>query len=118
MQATNPNPNPNPNPIKAENPHVLNLSPPLDLDPRWFKLGGVAYTMAKYNMSMCAVGMAEEFRGQVAFNCLWPRTAIATAAVKMLAGEVCPGPSTLNPQCPTPSPRTAPKPRILALSSC
>ena len=69
---------------------MLNLSPPLDLDPRWFKLGGVAYTMAKYNMSMCAVGMAEEFRGQVAFNCLWPRTAIATAAVKMLAGEVRP----------------------------
>ena len=81
--------------LKAENPHVLNLSPPLDLDPRWFKLGGVAYTMAKYNMSMCAVGMAEEFRGQVAFNCLWPRTAIATAAVKMLAGEVRPG---INPQ--------------------
>ena len=49
---------------------MLNLSPPLDLDPRWFKLGGVAYTMAKYNMSMCAVGMAEEFRGQVAEP--WP----------------------------------------------
>ena len=68
IQATNPSPipSPHPNPIQAENPHVLNLSPPLDLDPRWFKLGGVAYTMAKYNMSMCAVGMAEEFRGQVA----------------------------------------------------
>lgn len=74
--------------LRSDNPHVLNLSPPLDLDPRWFKLGGVAYTMAKFNMSMCALGMAEEFRGQVAFNCLWPRTAIATAAIKMLAGEL------------------------------
>ena len=74
--------------LKSSNPHVLNLSPPLDLDPRWFKMGGVAYTMAKYNMSMCALGMAEEFKGQVAFNCLWPRTAIATAAIKMLAGEL------------------------------
>eukprot|EP00908_Phaeocystis_cordata_P007688 Transcript_18341.p1 GENE.Transcript_18341~~Transcript_18341.p1 ORF type:complete len:309 (+),score=155.47 Transcript_18341:95-1021(+) len=74
--------------LKSDNAHVLNLSPPLDLDPRWFKVGGVAYTMAKYNMSMSALGMAEEFKGQVAFNCLWPRTAIATAAIKMLAGEV------------------------------
>ena len=74
--------------LKAENPKVLNLSPPLDLDPRWFKIGGVAYTMAKYNMSMSALGMAEEFRGEVAFNCLWPRTAIATAAIEMLAGDL------------------------------
>ncbi len=73
---------------QGRNPHVLNLSPPLDMDPRWFKMGGVAYTMAKYNMSMCALGMAEEFRGDVAFNCLWPRTAIATAAIKMLAGDM------------------------------
>ena len=74
---------------KGRNPHVLNLSPPLDMDPRWFKMGGVAYTMAKYNMSMCALGMAEEFRDDgVAFNCLWPRTAIATAAIEMLAGEI------------------------------
>lgn len=72
----------------GRNPHVLNLSPPLDMDPRWFKIGGVAYTMAKYNMSMCALGMAEEFKGQVGFNCLWPRTAIATAAIKMLAGDM------------------------------
>ncbi len=71
-----------------KNPHVLNLSPPLNLDPRWFKMGGVAYTMAKYNMTMSALGMAEEFRGKVAFNCLWPRTAIATAAIKMLAGDL------------------------------
>ena len=74
--------------LKGTNPHVLNLSPPLGLDPRWFKIGGVAYTMAKYNMSMCAIGMAEEFKGQVAFNCLWPRTAIATAAIEMLAGDL------------------------------
>ena len=74
--------------LKSENPHVLNLSPPLNLDPRWFKIGGVAYTMAKYNMSMSAVGMAEEFRGKVAFNCLWPRTTIATAAVEMLGGNL------------------------------
>ena len=74
--------------LNGTNPHVLNLSPPLDMDPRWFKLGGVAYTMAKYNMSMCALGMAEEFKGQVAFNCLWPRTAIATAAIQMLAGDL------------------------------
>lgn len=67
---------------------MLNLSPPLNLDPRWFKVGGVAYTMAKYNMSMAALGMAEEFRGKVAFNCLWPRTPIATAAVEMVLGTV------------------------------
>ena len=66
---------------------VLNLSPPLNLDPRWLEIGGTAYTMAKYNMSLCALGMSEEFRGKVAFNCLWPRTAIATAAVEMLAGS-------------------------------
>ena len=51
-------------------------------------MAGVAYTMAKYNMSMAAIGMAEEFKGQVAFNCLWPRTAIGTAAIQMLAGDL------------------------------
>lgn len=72
--------------LKAENPHVLNLSPPLNLDPKWFGVH-VAYTMAKYGMSMCALGMAEEFKEQgVAFNALWPRTAIATAAVKNILG--------------------------------
>ncbi len=71
--------------LKAPNPHVLNLSPPLNLEPRWFG-GHVAYTMAKYGMSMCVLGMAEEFRGRVAFNALWPRTAIATAAVQNLLG--------------------------------
>ncbi len=74
--------------LKAENPHVLMLSPPLDMNPRWFA-GHVAYTMAKYGMSMCVLGMAEEFRDQgVAFNALWPRTGVATAAIEFaLAGE-------------------------------
>jgi citronellol/citronellal dehydrogenase len=74
--------------LKAQNPHVLMLSPPLDMSPRWFA-GHVAYTMAKYGMSMCVLGMAEEFRDQgVAFNALWPRTGIATAAIEFaLAGE-------------------------------
>ncbi|HJS80666.1 MAG TPA: NAD(P)-dependent oxidoreductase [Vitreimonas sp.] len=68
--------------LKASNPHVLMLSPPLDMSPRWFA-GHVAYTMAKYGMSMCVLGMAEEFRDQgVAFNALWPRTGIATAAIE------------------------------------
>ncbi|MEL6213571.1 MAG: NAD(P)-dependent oxidoreductase, partial [Pseudomonadota bacterium] len=64
---------------KAENPHVLMLSPPLDMRPKWFA-PHVAYTMAKYGMSLCVLGMAEEFKSDgVAFNALWPRTAIATA---------------------------------------
>ncbi len=64
------------------------LSPPLDMKPRWFA-NHVAYTMAKFGMSLCVLGMAEEFRAQgVAFNALWPRTAIATAAVQFaLTGE-------------------------------
>ena len=70
----------------AENPHVLTLSPPLNMDPKWFK-GHVAYTIAKYGMSMCTIGMAEEFRDAgIAFNALWPRTIIATAAVQNLLG--------------------------------
>lgn len=75
--------------LKASgNPHVLNLSPPLDMKPRWFGQH-VAYTMAKFGMSMCALGMAEEFRDDgIAFNCLWPRTGIATAAIRFaLAGD-------------------------------
>lgn len=73
---------------KAANPHVLMLSPPLDMSPKWFQ-GHVAYTMAKFGMSMCVLGMAEEFREDgIAFNALWPRTGIATAAIKFaLAGE-------------------------------
>jgi citronellol/citronellal dehydrogenase len=73
---------------KASNPHVLMLSPPLDMNPRWFK-GHTAYTMAKYGMSMCVLGMAAEFRDEgVAFNALWPRTGIATTAIRnALAGD-------------------------------
>ncbi len=70
---------------KAKNPHILNLSPPLNMEARWFA-PHVAYTMAKFGMSMCVLGMAEEFRGEVAVNALWPRTAIATAAVRNLLG--------------------------------
>lgn len=71
---------------KADNPHVLMLSPPLDMSAKWFA-GHVAYSMAKFNMSMCVLGMAEEFKHDgVAFNALWPRTAIATAAVKFALG--------------------------------
>jgi citronellol/citronellal dehydrogenase len=73
---------------KSENPHILNLSPPLNMDPKWFA-PHLAYTMAKYGMSMCVLGMAEEFRSQgIGVNALWPATAIATAAVKnVLGGE-------------------------------
>lgn len=71
---------------KSANPHVLMLSPPLDMSPRWFA-PHVAYTMAKFGMSLCVLGMAEEFRRDaIAFNALWPRTAIATAAVKFALG--------------------------------
>ena len=72
--------------LKADNPHILNLSPPLDMSPQWFG-PHVAYTMAKYGMSLCVLGMAEEFKDKgVAVNALWPRTTIATAAVKNLLG--------------------------------
>lgn len=72
--------------LQAENPHILNLSPPLNLEARWFA-PHVAYTMAKFGMSLCVLGMAEEFWGQgVAVNALWPKTTIATAAVMNLLG--------------------------------
>jgi citronellol/citronellal dehydrogenase len=73
---------------RAANPHVLMLSPPLDMAPRWFA-GHVAYSMAKFGMSMCVLGMAEEFKADgIAFNALWPRTGIATAAIRFaLAGD-------------------------------
>jgi citronellol/citronellal dehydrogenase len=72
--------------VKAANPHILNLAPPLNLEPRWFA-PHLAYTMSKYGMSMCVLGMAEEFREQgVAVNALWPKTVIATAAVQNLLG--------------------------------
>ena len=71
--------------LKADNAHILTLSPTLSLEPRW--LGAhVAYTMAKYNMSMMALGWAEEFKGKIASNALWPATTIATAAVQNLLG--------------------------------
>ena len=71
---------------KAKNPHVLMLSPPLDMSAKWFA-PHVAYTMAKYGMSLCVLGMAEEYRRDgIAFNALWPRTAIATAAVEFALG--------------------------------
>jgi len=76
--------------LESANPHVLNLSPPLNLNPEWFK-DYVAYTMAKYGMSMCVLGMAEEFRDRgVAFNALWPRTVIATSAINLLDDAVSP----------------------------
>lgn len=71
---------------KSSNPHILNISPPLNMNPRWFK-DHVAYTMAKYGMSMCVLGMSEEFKPlSIAVNALWPRTAIYTAAMEMLGG--------------------------------
>ena len=74
--------------LKAANPHVLNLSPPLDFDVKWFA-NHAAYTLAKYGMSIFAWSMAEEFRDKgLAFNCLWPRTAIATAAIQNILGGV------------------------------
>jgi citronellol/citronellal dehydrogenase len=72
--------------LKAENPHILNLSPPLNMHAKWFA-PHVAYTMAKYGMSMCVLGMAEELKPQrIAVNALWPKTVIATAAVQNLLG--------------------------------
>jgi len=70
----------------GRNPHILTLSPPLNLNPEWFK-NHVAYTMAKYGMSMCVLGMAEELRADgIAVNALWPRTVINTAALAMIPG--------------------------------
>lgn len=72
--------------LQADNPHILNISPPLNLASKWFA-PHLAYTMAKFGMSMCVLGMAEEFRQQgVAVNALWPRTTIATAAIQNLLG--------------------------------
>ncbi len=78
---------------KAANPHILTLSPPLNMKPRWFK-DHVAYTMSKYGMSMTVLGLSEEFRGDgIAVNALWPRSLIDTAAMTIFFGdakcEVC-----------------------------
>lgn len=81
--------------LKAQNPHILNLAPPPNLAPKWFA-PHTAYTISKYGMSLCALGMAAEFAGRVAVNALWPRTVIATAAIGMLGGRVLPE------QCRTP----------------
>jgi citronellol/citronellal dehydrogenase len=72
--------------LKAETPHILNISPPLNLDPRWFSRHA-AYTIAKYNMSLIVLGLAEELKGRVAVNALWPQTIIATAAIRNLSGQ-------------------------------
>ena len=73
---------------KAANPHILTLSPPLDLRPKWFA-GHLAYSLSKYGMSLCMLGLAEEYRAAgVACNALWPRTTIATAAVEFALGGV------------------------------
>ncbi len=72
--------------LQAANPHILNLAPPLDMNEKWFA-PHVAYTMAKFGMSMCTLGMAGELRGRgIAVNGLWPRTTIATAAVQNILG--------------------------------
>jgi citronellol/citronellal dehydrogenase len=72
--------------LKSANPHILNLAPPLDLDPKWFS-GHPAYTIAKYGMSLCTLGMAAEFRSQgIAVNSLWPLTTIDTAAIRFALG--------------------------------
>lgn len=70
---------------KSSNPHILVLSPPVSLDPKWYE-SHLAYTMSKMNMSLCVLGWAAEFKDKIAVNALWPRTTIATAAVQNLLG--------------------------------
>jgi citronellol/citronellal dehydrogenase len=72
--------------LKSENPQVLTLSPPLNVEARWFE-NHVAYSIAKFGMSLCTLGMASEFKGKVAFNSLWPKTIIATAAIEFAVGN-------------------------------
>merc|ERR1712137_1229954 len=73
--------------VRPGRQHILTISPPLNMNKRWFH-DHVAYTIAKYGMSMCCLGMSEEFREDgIAVNCLWPRTGIATAAVQWIAGK-------------------------------
>lgn len=71
--------------LKSANPHILTLAPPINLDPGWFA-PHLAYTMSKYSMSLVTLGLAEEFRGRIAVNALWPRTTIATAAIRNIVG--------------------------------
>ena len=83
----------------GRNPHILTLSPPLSMKAKWFK-NHVAYTMSKYGMSMCVLGMSEEFKREgIAVNALWPRTAIDTAALQMIPGvdtDFCRKPEILS----------------------
>ncbi len=73
--------------LQAENPHILSLSPPLDMNPKWFG-PHVAYSMAKFGMSLCMLGLAAEFKSRgIGVNALWPRTTIATAAIKYIVGD-------------------------------
>ena len=84
---------------QSENAHILNLSPPLNMDAKWFA-PHTAYTIAKYGMSLCVLGMAEELKPKdIAVNALWPRTVIATAAINMLPGveaEQCRKPAIMG----------------------
>lgn len=70
--------------LKSDFPHILNIAPPINLDPKWFG-PHAAYTMSKYGMSLCVLGMAEEFAGKIAVNALWPRTVIATDALRAIS---------------------------------
>lgn len=89
---------------KADNPHILTLSPPLNLSPHWFR-NYTAYTISKYGMSMTVLGLAEEFRNQgIAVNALWPKTVIHTDALAMLGGLV--------------APKNCRKPEIVADAAC
>jgi len=73
--------------LKGRNPHILVLAPPISLSPRWFA-GHLAYTISKYGMSMCVIGLSQELKERgVGVNALWPRTVIATAALNLLGGE-------------------------------
>jgi citronellol/citronellal dehydrogenase len=73
--------------LKSENPHILTLSPPITLNAQWFKRH-TAYTLSKYGMSMCVIGLAAEFSPKVAVNALWPKFLVDTAATKMLANNI------------------------------
>jgi citronellol/citronellal dehydrogenase len=83
--------------LRAANPHILVLSPPLELEARWFE-SHCAYTMSKFGMSMCVLGLAAEFKDQgVAVNALWPKTVIDTAALRMIEGRI-PREGTRHPE--------------------
>jgi citronellol/citronellal dehydrogenase len=73
--------------LKAENPHILTISPPINLNPQWFQRH-TAYTISKYGMSLCVIGLAAEFSSRIAVNALWPKYLIGTAATEMLAKMV------------------------------